>query len=180
MSLFCTKPCLNTSKLYHCISTSGAEKETAPLLFAPMLSHQHTCVFTTTNTLFPTRTSHTDVRHVPIAKDMPGPGVTTQVTANKHKRQAPNPQSWVHTAAVTHLGRLPFLHLPALASMWEQSRSSTRRSSSFRTRHSPLALLSERNLYTEMHGHTVKRSPKGTSAKSWGLGVFRGSTYLRK
>ena len=105
------------SKLHHRNNASTAKEETAPSLFAPMPSRQHTRAFTTTTTLFPPRTSHSDAQHVPAAKATPKPGVTTWVTANKHKRQAANPQSWVCTAAATHLGRLPFLHLPALASM---------------------------------------------------------------
>lgn len=45
---------------------------------------------------------------------MPQTEGTAQERANKHQKQAPNPQIWVCTAAMTHLGRLPFLCLPVL------------------------------------------------------------------
>lgn len=98
MPLFCPKPSLNTFKLHR----RNNEEDTAPCLLALMPSRRHTRAFTTATALFPPRTSRSDARHVPAAKTTPEPGVTTRVTANKQKRQAPNPQSRVRTAAAAH------------------------------------------------------------------------------
>lgn len=120
----------------------------------------------TTTALFPSRTSGSDAQHVPAAKAMPEPGVTTWVTANKYKRQAPTHRAGYvlpRQLTQTHLGRLPFLHLPILASLWEQSKSSTKHSSSCPALHPLPALLAEQNHCKELQGHTTRRNPKASN-----------------
>lgn len=74
---------------------------------------------------------------------------TAQERANKHQKEAPNPQTWVCTAVRTHLGRLLLLQLPVLEA-WEN-----------RAGKAPCALPPSQH-YT----HSLREEPEGHTTKT--------------